>query len=408
MDEQPERISRVENFLIGLWAVFHLGFFSGGAYLIRHLTTISAQAQLQRQEARLATNRAEPGRTQPERPSTDARPAEVRIGLYIDRVPELSIRDSHWRADLYLWLNWVEPPGQPLTPGQSLQIPSGTILSQVLLRSITTPAGAQRQRYELYRMEIEVSKLFEVGRFPLDSHLLTLNLEDLVRPADALLWVPDTQASGVSSRVELPGYVVRETTALAKLHTYRSNFGDPSVSADRLTYSQFVFGILIDRADLGFYLRLFQALFGSVAIAILALWIKPTDVDPRFGLGVGAFFAAVANTYLGASLLPDVGVVSLMDMINGLGMATIFLTLTQSTISLYLYDRRGREQLARRFDKVAFGVFFLGYTCANMAIPLRALEINQRSIQSLMEFSALENLQTKPLTNQTVRESTIR
>lgn len=39
---------------------------------------------------------------------------------------------------------------------------------------------------------------------------------------------------------------------------------------------------------------------------MLAFFIKPTDVDQRFGLGVGALFAAIANTYITSSLVPEV------------------------------------------------------------------------------------------------------
>jgi hypothetical protein len=49
---------------------------------------------------------------------------------------------------------------------------------------------------------------------------------------------------------------------------------------------------------------MFQALFASVAIALIVFFIKPIHVDPRFGLGVGAFFAAVGNNIFVGSMLP--------------------------------------------------------------------------------------------------------
>ena len=59
-------------------------------------------------------------------------------------------------------------------------------------------------------------------------------------------------------------------------------------------------------------------------------------------------------------------------MLNMVGLATIFLTLVQSTISLYLYDTLGLEKLSRFFDKVSFVVFLAGFAAINLALPLAA------------------------------------
>ncbi len=117
---------------------------------------------------------------------------------------------------------------------------------------------------------------------------------------------------------------------------------------------------------------MFQALFVACAIAILALFIKPTDVDPRFGLGVGALFAGVANSYITSSLVPDTGVMTLADVVNGVGIAVIPLSLVESTISLYLFDRRADEPLPRRFDQISFWIFLVGDIALNAALVLAA------------------------------------
>lgn len=86
------------------------------------------------------------------------------------------------------------------------------------------------------------------------------------------------------------------------------------------------------------------------------MFIKPTNVDPRFGLGIGGLFAAAANSYAVSSLIPDTGMMTLADMVNGFGVWMILLTVVQSTVSLYLFERMGAESLSRRFDQVSFAV----------------------------------------------------
>jgi MFS family permease len=108
-------------------------------------------------------------------------------------------------------------------------------------------------------------------------------------------------------------------------------------------------------------------------IPFIVFFIRPIHVDPRFGVGVGAAFAAIAkNIYVGASI-PATNRFTLMAIVNALGIATLLLTLVQSALSLYSLDTLGQEKLYRVFDKVSFAVFLIGYTVANLMLPLAAM-----------------------------------
>ena len=64
------------------------------------------------------------------------------------------------------------------------------------------------------------------------------------------------------------------------------------------------------------------------------------QTDPcrsAFRLPVGAAFTAVANIIAIGALLPRAEGFILADMMNAVGLATIFLTLAQSAISLYSF-----------------------------------------------------------------------
>jgi hypothetical protein len=87
---------------------------------------------------------------------------------------------------------------------------------------------------------------------------------------------------------------------------------------------------------------------------------------------VGAFFAAIANNIFVGTYLPPIARFSLTSIVEILGLATIFLTLVQSAISLYIEDTMGREKLRRVFDQVSFIVFLIGYTATNLLVPLAA------------------------------------
>jgi hypothetical protein len=326
------------------------------------------EAATVRHTARIDAQAVEPGRTAAETAlPAGANPRRVTVGMYLDNIAAISILESSWSPVFYIWFRWT---GDDLAPGETFQIVEGEITEKTKL----SERVVNGEHYAVYLVRAQVTKFFTADRFPVDDHLLTLAIEDGERPWMELEYVPDVQNSDISSRVKMPGYVVHRTGLVMKPHTYKTNFGDPQLAAtDQSTYSQLIYAVWNTRPGYGPYLKIFVGLFAAILIALLPLFIKPTDVDPRFGLGVGGFFGAVANTFIAASLVPDSGVLTLMDMVNGIGMVTIFLTLVQSTISLYLYDIRGRVRVSQVFDRVSLVIFGVGLVVTNILIPYVAM-----------------------------------
>lgn len=323
----------------------------------------SRREQNTRHEQLLDPTALDPGVTTPEKTSAD-KATQVHVGFYVERIPALSTKEASWTSVFDVWFRWE---GENLKPADSFVIMEGTIESREKLAEFHDNGT----HYERYRVEAKITKPFSVAQFPLDSHLLMIALEngDIIR--DKMVFVPDR--SSVSSRVSVPGYVITGSKTIEKPHSYKTTRGDPRLPPDtKSTYSQLRMGIGIDRGGWGLYFKMFQALYIAVIIAALACFIKPTDVDPRFGLGVGALFAAVANSYIVSSFVPDTGELALADVVNGLGILTILVTLIESTVSLYLYDRCGEPELSQRLDRVSFRIVVVGFIAANLALVIAA------------------------------------
>lgn len=357
--------------LLVVWTVLLIVLALLAGYLTLSSASRNRAASIERHRDRVDPNSTEAGKTAPETSPPPGHendiPVDVQVGVYVDRIVEISVKDTGWTVDFYIWFNWT---GAALNPGENFQVVDGSIESKEKLKE--TVEG--NRHYALYRVTARVTKFFDVSRFPGDDHLLVLSIEDQSSQSFQLRYVPDTAGSAISSRVKVPGYAIYNQTISVKPHSYKTPRGDPALPTDfKATYSQFIFGLWIQRPDFGFYLKMFQGLYAAVAISLLVFFIKPTDLDPRFGLSVGALFAAIANTYIVTSLLPDSGTMTLSDMVNGIGMGIIFLTIVESTISLYLYDRRGMEDLSRLLDRVTFIVLAVAYVAINIAIPMVAV-----------------------------------
>jgi hypothetical protein len=367
LNNLKDTITRRGYRFVILWAVGILLLYAVGGYLgVRTLQGYKADTEKFRQ-AWIESKTTEVDAQAPDvRIRPGAKPVEVLVGIYINRIGEFSIREGNWAADFDIWFRWT---GDGIKPGENFNVVNG----QIDLREKKKRYVRGREQYERYRVKARLTKYFDPSRFPFSYEALTIQVEDDVRGAETLRYVADEPGSGIN-RLGIPQNLkIAKSLVTVKLHNYVSGRGDPRLPAGAEdVHSRFIFAMLGSPPSWGLFGMMFQALFASIAIAFIAFFIKPIHVDPRFGLGVGAFFAAIGNNIFVGTILPQAERVTLAGMVNGIGLATIFLTLVQSAISLYILDTMGREELRRFFDKVSFAVFLIGYAVVNLMLVLAA------------------------------------
>jgi hypothetical protein len=287
----------------------------------------------------------------------------VRVGMSLEKISDFSIKNTAWNADFYVWFEWKEPPDDSsFDPGETFEIVNGTIENK---QKIVEQFNGD-SHYALYRVLASITYPFKVTRYPADDHLLNIFIQDPVHPQ--IQYVADRENSRLAPGIVIPGYRIARTVVGVRINSENTTLGNPTGSKD---VAQFGFGIFIYRPGLGIYFKLFQALFAAVGIALLAVFFKP-DNSTRFDLLIGGMFAAVANSYITSSYLPDTGVMTLMDQINGLGLATILLCMVETVISARFTSGK-EEAFSRLFDRISFGLIFLIYLALNIALPLVAL-----------------------------------
>ncbi len=347
--------------IIGVMLLFLLvtGFMVGMVY-------DDKQDSINKHLERMNPNFTEPGLTLSDLNLENNNATKIYTGIYVDRIKDISLSDSTWTVDFYLWFRWN---GSDVDPGENFQVIDGEIEEdkKVLVEEYTNGT----EQYQVYYITAKITKYFDMLRFPIDNHVLTIKIEDDKTIRQDLIYVPDNN-SNINSQLEVHGYEIDKMMIIEKPHVYESNFGDPRIINNNSTYSQLRAGIEISRPDLGFYFRIFIGLFVAVAAALVALFIKPTEAEPRFGLGAGALFVAIANTIVTSSLMPKTGIMTLADMVNDLGLLLILITLIESTISLYLYGIKGEKVLSILLDRISFILLLIIYIVANIAIMAAA------------------------------------
>ena len=318
-------------------------------------------------EARMNPTAAEPGKTPPDPLPEGGNYATVKIGTYIDDVDSLSIKDSNWTTNFYVWFNWNGD--KTLDPGGKMVLVDGVINKKELLEDYHDNNGVNYQRY---KVSAKIIKFYDTTRVPIENQMLNIYIEDGARDGTKLRFEADSE-SNRSSRITVPGYNIIGTSNVIKTHTYRSSYGDPKVAPNtKKVFSQYIYALEINRIDFGLYIKLFLSLFAALLLTLSSFFIKPSDIGPRFSLPTGAYFGAVANSYVVNSILPSSGSFGLVDHIAGIGLFTIFLSIALSLVSHYLFVRKDEKDLSTILDRAMFIVVGLSCLFANIIIPFCA------------------------------------
>ncbi len=296
-DPAPQLVPWMKAWLVLLAAVF----------VIPSALLAWAQWEIRREERLARATTLDPILPDPgAEPTPDVsteRARRVAIGFYLENIGGLSLHDSTWSAVLDVWCRWRDADkDDSFNPFDQLIAVDGTITNSTLLSHVDHGG----EHYELRRLSVTYTKPFHISTFPIDDHLLMASFENSAHTRQELLFVPDEVDTAISSRAFLSNYRIERYLVVENPHTYKTSRGRSDIDDNhRRTYSQPRFAIVIDRGGLGLFAKMFQALFISVAVALLTSFIKPTHVDPRFGLGVGGLFAAVANSYIVSGLVPE-------------------------------------------------------------------------------------------------------
>ncbi len=288
---------------------------------------------------------------------------DVYVGIYVNQVYALSLKENQFSTDFYIWFRWK---GSDIKPIDTFEVVNGRTDSKETIYS----SQVEGYNYAVARVTATITKFWEISHFPLDNHNLTIEVEDSQNEDFRVRFVADTENSSFSPDIQVPGWKVGKSSADVKSHGYKTNYGDISLpSNNESAYSRYIFSLSIERPGYGYFLKLFLSVFIATLISFLSFLIKPTDLDPRFGLGIGAIFAAVASQYVIGSSLPDTNLLTLADKLNILSIVYIFLSILESTVSLTLYTR-GKEVASRKLDILSLIVLVGTYLLINLWIVL--------------------------------------
>lgn len=289
-----------------------------------------------------------------------AQPQQVRTGIYVMNLYGLNMDEHSFYADFYIWFKWkgrLDPTNIEFV--NSIEKWS---MDKAGFDGDSTPVTLKDgTKYKIMRIEGRFFHAFSLNRFPLDRHALDIQVESPEYPADSLVYLPDTAATGVRHTLNLVGWEQQNYRMESKAHDYGTDFGNPQENARR--YSNLTFTVTLARPFSYFLLKMLLPLIIVLLVSLGALLLHPSHIDTRSSLPIGALLTAVFLQQSYSDALPDTGYMVLMDKIYLLSYALISLILLQviragnQTMREHAPPQMMRDE--RRQAVLYFGIFLL-------------------------------------------------
>ena len=304
----------------------------------------------------------------------DAKPDTVVAGIYLDRIMDFDMVKSNWSYEYYAWFRWnpkklgfVEiKDNQPkaITKNNApFKIINGDILDISTESFYVNDSGDSA--YIMFFVKGASTQFFNVSTFPLDRHVVMIQMEHTSLGCKQMYFMADTAGSNVSSRVAINGYTRDKGRVITKFHTYKSALGDPRKGKGyNNTFAQFRFGLTIKRSNIGIYIKLFASLYIAVLVAFLSFFASEIQ---RVTLVIGSLYTTVASLYILTTKIPITEIISVGELVNSISLVTIFLIAANETIGKFLV--KDNKPLFALNQWVTLYITLAFYILFNITIP---------------------------------------
>lgn len=292
-------------------------------------------------------------------------PDTVKAGVYITSIHDIDFKQNEFAVNLWLWLKYKN---KDFNFDQNLEIPQAKSFSKLY----TTIDSSGGEIYMLMKLQCLMKDSWKISNFPFDKQMLRLSFENSQFDSESLVFVADTLGNHYDPRFTLRGWNIDSFSIVNGIKLYETGFGDASLNTPHTEYSNLKVRVGITRDAGGIFWKMFLGMYVAFLISFICFFIHADSIDSRFGLSVGALFAAIGNKYIIDSALPESVTYTLVDTLHGLTLFFIFAMVSFSVYSLSLI-KKNQVAKADRMDKIGAVICMAAYILLNFYFIEKAI-----------------------------------
>jgi hypothetical protein len=296
--------------------------------------------------------------------SAQAQPEKVKVGVFVKSIYDISMTNGEYSTTFDLWF---------LHKKDSLEIEKNFEIANNKTFQIQSSSLEKLNGWNWVSAKI-VGKMQQdwiTHNFPFDKQVLLIKLENTLYDNRQVVFEPDVAGSKLDKNFSLTGWEIEKFEIKHNPSKYETSYGDPSLSEESSEYSAVDILIYIKRNSWGLFFKVFLGLYIALLIASLVFVVPAADLNSKFGLAIGGLFAAVGNKYIVDSSLPESNAFTLSDQIHALTFSFILFYILLSALT-HSIQNKGKEDLAKKIDRMLLWLAPLGYFLINILLVWRA------------------------------------
>lgn len=263
------------------------------------------------------------------------RPLEpVQIGAHV-----VDIYNVDWEnetVDIAFWVWFLyDGPDQHLI--QNIGVADAYSVEEIY--SITNKVNGKV--WSIAKRRCQIQQHWNLKNFPFVNLDVVLGFEPSFHDI-RIDFEPMIKETDIAKEVQIPSFKERGFKWTVVSHDYKSTMGDPRLRKEMMLPTA-ALNIHFTHQGWGLFLRLFSIMYLSYLLAQSIFFIPPTEINAKTCLMIGAVFSAIANHFLVQTAVPPEPELMLVDKLQLINGAFIFISIIVALISKFA---AGREHIA--------------------------------------------------------------
>ena len=280
-------------------------------------------------------------------------PKTVTVGAYINEIHHVELGTHSYPGDIYIWFRWTDENDAPHETFEFMNLYDPEAHIESAGYDEPQVMDSTGEFYNYIRHQGAFSSAMNLTKYPFDDHVLRFVIEDAEYGTKQLNYVMDAEGLTLNEEITLPAFNIGEARMVIEPKPYPTTFGDLN-NPDEAAYSRVVFEVPISRP---WQFGVFKLLLPVIIVLMcsgLALYIDPTHTEGRIGLVITALLTLVAMQITTVGSLPEVGYLTLLDMVYLLSYAYILIIMARVARGSWIDDVDQMKMAARGDRKLLF------------------------------------------------------
>lgn len=285
-------------------------------------------------------------------------PKDVLVGIYVTNL--FNIDFSKGDVDAQFWV-WFDHSVAEFDTRNDIEIINARSTKQIThSRSDVDGHGF----WDATKYSTTLKQRWSISNYPFDRQTIKIGLESTVQDSRELRFVPDLKGTKISEDLQLEGWTVEDLRLIPSEVTYKTAYGDPTLSPDGPSrFPKVTVEIDIKRHGWRLLFNMFVGFVLAISLAGIVLTSlaferlsSVIEMGPQLSLGTGALFSIIGAGYILQNGLPPTSEFSLADAFQLTAFFVTFMTML-SVFVVHVLKRHDKPKAALTYGRICFGVY---------------------------------------------------